>query len=354
MGAAGAASSKTPTWARAGLQDLFSDPATLLKQMGGLGLGGFGDVLSGFQNVPSQSIFGPMGQAAGPLGQYAAGAAQMGGPMALNAIQQAGGLFPAGAGLTGPSLQSSANLNALSPNFMQATFPFYGQLENLVGKSGSLVDQLLKSPGGPFQGQVAGAALGQLGNELPNGDIYNRAMALLKPQVRASFSDRGLGSSGAAIKGESDAASQLADQMAQQSAQNRIGLLGAGAAGEQANASMTNALASFLGQRTGALQAGIQGALGGMQAPGQIFNQFQGATGAGIQNILGGLQGLSGLNLAPLQALGAGGQSLGQALSPLSALYAGSRAPELQMLQAGAGASPLQKGFTTGLFGFGK
>lgn len=338
MGAAGAPSSKTPGWAKQGLYDIVMNPADALNQLGGLGLGGFGDILSGFQNIPSQNIFGPLGQMAGPTGQFSVQGANAGWPLTGQAIQNAQSLFNSSGQLAMPGIQSAADLSALQPQMLAATFPFYNDLK------GALDQQMAR---GPFQGEVAPAALRELGNMNVNGDIYNRAQDLLRPQVRAGFSDRGLGSSGAAIKEEGNQAQQLADTMAQQAAQNRIGYLNAGAAGEGANASMTGALSNIL-------NSVISGSLGGMTAPGQIFNQFEQGTGLGLQNIFQPATQMAGLNLGPLQALGAGTQDMTQLFAPMSQLYAGARAPELQFLQALSGAGPLQKGFTTGLFGFGK
>jgi hypothetical protein len=326
----------TPGWANEIFKNIFGPSGAAWKEGGGqaaMGWGPWGDVSGGFGAASPEAIFGPYSGMAGPMGDFSQQAAMFGGPAALNAAMASQGF----ANQANPLAAMSGNTAALSPQFMEATFPFYNQLQNLVGKTGSYMDTLLKEGGSPFSGQVAGAALKEAQNVGPSGDIYKRTMDLLTPQVRSSFAARGMGGSGAAIKEEGSQAQQLADKMAQEAYQNRAAFMGVGAQGEQANAAMTNALSSILGQRGNILQAGIQGALGGMQAPGQIFGQHMGAFGQGLQN----LAAAQGAQLGPMQALGAGSQMMSGLTGPMQALYGATREPYLQLLQAAAGASPL-------------
>jgi len=280
-------------------------------------------------------MLGPQyAQAGAALGGQAAGLDQLLSGMGMQGAQGAGGLNQLMPGFLAQGQQSLGNLNSLLGMDPAALMEMFG-----IGSAGG------KKAASPFSGQVASAALGQMGSMDIDGDIYNRAQALLKPQVRSAFSDRGMGGSGAAIKEESNQAQQLADQMAQQSAQNKIGLLGQAAAGEGANAAMTNALGSWdlgLGAQGGqVLNSLIQGGLGAAQAPGQMFGQMQGGLGGGLQN----MGAAAGLNQAGLGALLQGQNLSMQGLQMPTAIsrqvYDATRAPFNNMLAAITGASGL-------------
>jgi hypothetical protein len=137
-------------------------------------------------------------------------------------------------------------------------------------------------------------ALADVMDPTSQNSLFENAANLLTPRVRAAFSARGLGSSGSAIEEEGNQLQQLADSFALRQAQERQAALGT----------------------LGSLAQG-QGGLGvaGAQVPGQVFNQL--AQGGNLQQqaLLAAQQG----NLAPLQALQAGGGVFQQGLDmPLS------------------------------------
>lgn len=298
------------------------------------GVGGpmFQDVAAGQAGLPAGEMYGGLQGllgAANPLLRGLGQAAGQGGLQA-NAMNQL---------LSGMGMQTAggaSGLNALMPGFLGASAPFMSQLQRLVGQGGEF-ETLSRGAPGPFAGQVTPAALAQIANTGPQGDIYNRSVALLRPQVRSAFSSRGLGSSGAAIREESNQIQQLADAASTRAMQERIGLLGAGAQGEQANAAMTNALGDIFGRRLQGLGAAVQGALGGAQLPGQIFGQMQGGLGQGLQN----MAQAAGLNLSPIQAAMAGTQGTMQGYGAPFQLaqqaYQATRAPIAQGLGIGGG-----------------
>lgn len=132
-------------------------------------------------------------------------------------------------------------------------------------------------------------ALTDVMNPTQQNSLFANAANLLTPRVRAAFSARGLGASGAAVEEEGSQLRQLADSFAIRQAQERQQAL----------------------QTLGGL-AGGQGSLGvaGAQVPGQVFQQL--AQGGALQQqaLAAALQG----NLAPLQALASGGQVFQQGL----------------------------------------
>lgn len=306
------------------------------------------DLVGGYQSASPQQLWGGLSQLPGMAAMLGPAYAQAGAGLSGQAAGQdqllgQGGMFGAG---------QSNGLNQMMPGFLSQAQGAYGNLNNLLSMDPSKIMSMFNIAGGggskpasPFSGQVEGAALGQMGSMDPNGDIYNRAMALMKPQVRSGFADRGLVGGGQAIQAEGDQARQLADTMAQQSAQNKIGLLGQAAAGEGANASMTNALGQWnlgLGQQGGQLfNSLIQGGLGATQAPGQMFGQMQSGIGGGLQN----MAGAQGLNQGGLGALLQGQNLSMQGLQMPGAIsqqvYQDTRAPLNTMLQALTGASGL-------------
>lgn len=262
----GASGTEIPSLLRPYFAELFTEQGPLLQ-----------DIRMGREGLPNpfQNLGGLLEQArpaADILGQQGGWGGVQG---AMNNAFLAGQL-----GM--PIAQQAAGLSGQSENALAATFPFYNQLLSSVRQQGI--------------GQIGDQALGQIANTGPRGDIYERAAALLRPQVRAGFSARGLGSSGAAIREEGNQMQQLADSFAQRAMQERIGLLGAAAQGQGAESSM-------MGQR-------ISGSLGGAQLPGQIMNQFQQQYGGA----LGNLAASAGLNLTPMQASLAGTQALGAGL----------------------------------------
>lgn len=240
-----------------------------------------------------------------------------------------------------PQLLDAAGLggSALRGLSSQATENAYNQNSYMAGQAANLlmspnydwmgaanhyaqgIDSAVKGQNGTNGGsfgpsglseRVANAALGA--QPQWQSDIYNRAIADARPQVRSAFSARGLGGSGAAARGEDDAIQRITDQQAQQDVQNRIGALG-----------VASQAAGQAGQESGQWgQIGLgrgQLSLAASQMPGQIQGQF-------LANLLQGQQAQGG----PMNALGTGTQLFQQGLQmPLQTfnnLYQTSRAPQ--------------------------
>jgi hypothetical protein len=125
--------------------------------------------------------------------------------------------------------------------------------------------------------------------------IQQRAIAQGLPQVRASYSARGLGTSGEAARGEQDYVQRISDEMAQQAIQARLGGLNAAAA---ASGPASSEAVGFGNIGLGRGQLALQGA----QMPGDVLNQFLQGQQYGLQG-LGMAQQLQGY---PQQLLGTG------------------------------------------------
>lgn len=171
--------------------------------------------------------------------------------------------------------------------------------------------------------QVVDAALGAY-RALP-AEAYQRVVQDALPEVRSSYSARGLGTSGEAARGEQDYIQRTRDALHQQDVANQIAALGTGASAAGAAAS----------QAIGAQQAAIGRGNLGLQAsyaPGNILEQFQGLAG----NQLGYMGQAAGLQGAPLSLLGQGldlyGNALGLPLQYQQALYNFTRQPQLDLL----------------------
>lgn len=152
-------------------------------------------------------------------------------------------------------------------------------------------------------------------------DIQNRAIAEGLPQVRASYSSRGLGTSGEAARGEQDYVQRISDQMAQEAIQARLG--GLGIASQGANIAAGEA-ANFgnIGLGRGNL------ALQGSQMPMSVLNQMLQGQNLGIQ----GYGAIGQQQFQPLQLAGLGAGVWGQGMQfPLdytNTLFAASRQPQ--------------------------
>lgn len=308
-------------------------------------MGPISDVTAGMNGMPGSTLFGGYGQ----WPAMAQGAGQM-----FNQMGTQGGMNAYGA-------NASLGLNQMSdPNGGNAnnswlgslTRPSYGAAMDYAGPAYGMISGRTGGQPSAFSGAAEPAALSQMANTGPNGDIYNRTLAMLTPQVRSSYAARGLGGSGVAANAESTQAQQLADSFAQRAMQERIGLLGQAVGGEGANASMTGALGNTAASM---LNTRLNGSLNAARLPGQVLNDFMGVTG---QNI-GNSNSLAGLNMTPLQA-GMQGQNLSmqglqEPIALANQLYSLTRSPYLSLLQAGSGASPLGRADSyRGIFGIPK
>lgn len=152
------------------------------------------------------------------------------------------------------------------------------------------------------------------------GDIYDRAIADMRPQIRAAWSGRGLGSTGAAINAEEKSVQELTDKMTQQDVQNRINSLGV-AASAAGNAGQEGVGWGNVGVGWGNVGLGRGNlAMEATRLPAQIQGQF-------IQNQLAAQQGQAN----PMALLGQGTQLFNMGLQmPMQSfqnVYNNSRAP---------------------------
>lgn len=316
-------STKRPSWTYPGSNYLANGgfppgmtPENLQYQSGFLGdqtgqqLYPFNSLYGGMQNLPGQAQ-----QGGADLRQLAAMGAQQGFGNTMGLANMAPGLA-----------QQQMQMAGYAPGVLGASAGYGQMLNNAIGQGSSGVG----IPSGNLA-RITDAALNQANNVGVNGDIYQRTMDLMRPQIRAAYSARGLGTSGEAIQGENDQAMQLADTMAQQAYANRNAFLGTAAnAGSAEGAERVGLTNAGVNQALGLGGLGVQRgqlALGGMTAAPQAWN-----------SILGGQnQAFQGLNMAgqqqfqPLQLAGLGGGVYGQGLNmPLdfaNAMYGATRAP---------------------------
>jgi hypothetical protein len=161
-------------------------------------------------------------------------------------------------------------------------------------------------------------------------EAYQRVVAEGLPEVRASYSSRGLGASGGAARGEQDYIQRTRDQLYQQDVANQIAALQSGAAASGAAASQA------IGAQQAALGRGQLG-LAASQAPGQILGQFQQVATSPLDAMIAA----AGLQSQPLQLAGAGGQVYSQGLNlPLEyqqAIYEFTRDPAKTIMGALSG-----------------
>jgi hypothetical protein len=333
-GGGGGGQTKVPPWAQNALQYLIRDPFNSAGSIPGGGL--FGDISAGQNAMPGKDIYG------GLSGIPAMAASDM--PWLTNAARTYGqGAGNANANLAmmgyGGAKQSN-DLNAMLPQFMQASNAYGGKVNSLLsGGPGT--------PGGvgPQGSRAADMAAMFAKDTGPDGELYKRTLDLLTPQVNAAYASHGLGQTGMAAKAQGDTASRLADQFAQRANTERSQFLQNMVGGEGAAASMTGALGSQavglggIGAQNYGTQ--MQGALQAMGMPANLFSQFQAGLGGGIGN----MSQSAGLNMTPLQATQGAGQllqsSYGMPMNIAGQAYDVTRAPELAMLQASAGAAPL-------------
>ncbi len=183
--------------------------------------------------------------------------------------------------------------------------------------------------GGNVQGamgagqQVVDRALATA-DQLP-AEAYQRVVAEGLPEVRASYSARGLGTSGEAARGEQEYIQRTRDQLFQQDVANKIAALQTGASASGAAASQA------IGAQNAAIGRGQLGLGAANAIPGQLAG-FQDVAGAPL-NYMSQFAGLQG---APLDLVGQGlnlyGQGLQMPLQYQQALYNFTRQPQLDLL----------------------
>jgi hypothetical protein len=309
--------------------------------------GYFGDVGLG-QMFPYQNLYGGIQQNYPNIqrgGQYFADLGLQGTTHGQQSTTDLANQAWGNAGWAGAQLPQTSNLMALAMpafgvanQFAQGLSP---AIHGLNTQGGSGAGQQAMGAGRQAMGvgqQVLNAGLG-FGADL--ADIQQRAIAEGLPQVRASYSARGLGTSGEAARGEQDYVQRISDQMAQEAIQARLGGLGiaaqganaygqgAGVVGQGAGVAANEAAAfGNIGLGRGALSA--QAA----QLPGSVLNQFLQGQGQGLQNFgqVGNILTQAGQQqFQPLQLAGLGAGVWGQGqqfpLDYANTLFQASRQP---------------------------
>ena len=240
------------------------------------------------------------------------------------------------------------NIANMIPGAMDASMGYASMLNKFLGSGTG-------SAPGMTAGRVANAALAAANDVGPNSQLYERASALLRPEIRTAWSSRGLGSSGMSIGDESQQMQQLADSFAMRANQEKNAFLQTAAAGEGTQASENVGLGNInLGYGQLANQRG-QLALQASMLPGQILSQMAGVAGAPIDaaSAAAGLQGL------PLSLVGAGSQIFQQGvnnpLSTASNIYNLTRDPQKALLAALSGTQQTSSSpYYRGIFGVPK
>lgn len=254
---------------------------------------------------------------------------------------QAGGNYFAGLGLGGTG-QGYGNTSFLADQglgnarwatgILPQTMGTLGLQNNALQAANYYAQQLAPALQGRNMGggsgagqQVMSAAQGFNTKEL--ADIQQRAIAEGLPQVRASYSARGLGLGGEAARGEQDYVQRISDQMAQEAIQARLQGLGIMAQGANTAANEAAAFGN-IGLGRGNL------ALAGAQMPQAVLNQMLQGQGLGMQNFgqMGALLSQAGQQqFQPLQLAGLGAGVWGQGMQfPLdytNTLFGATRQP---------------------------
>jgi hypothetical protein len=271
------------------------------------GLGGyFGDV--GLASMfPYQDMYNGLAQ--GPT------RAQLGG----NYFSQLG------LGGTGAGYNATSGLARQAQGFGGQIGDTLGLQNNALAASNYYAQQLAPSiQGSNMQGmsgagqQVMNAGM-NFGADLSG--IQQRAIAEGLPQVRASYSSRGLGTSGESARGEQDYVQRISDQMAQEAIQARLGGLGVAAQGANIAAGEAANFGNIgLGRGNLALQSS--------QMPMSVLNQMLQGQNLGLQGLgAAGQQQFQPLQLAGLGA-GVWGQGMQFPLDYTNTLFAASRQPQ--------------------------
>jgi hypothetical protein len=396
-GGGGGGSSELPKFAKDIAQILFRGPAEqFAADQGphGLGQGIFGDINAGYNQVPIDQLFGGMGNAINSGQRVGQEYGDLSERLGLNGAQNAQDM----AAMSAHGANDSAAYNRLNSNFLDQSGRAYNGLMNRLNNAPTLdsrndpnAPQLGSLGGGPGLaggygvGTTGAAALKAANNVGPDSELYKSTLSFLRPQVTSSFSNRGMGGSGAAVSAEGDQARQLADSFAQRANSERNAFLqtaansegtAAGFQGARNNAlaniygsqagfegSKNNALANIFGSQAGITSGRnaalaniygtqVQGGLGATEAPGRVFSTMQGGLGQGIQNI----GNAAGQQLTPLQIAqaGLGGANAGiqTPINLQQMVYNYLRAPQSQLLGVPSSTGQQQQaGPRTGLLG---
>lgn len=199
---------------------------------------------------------------------FAAGA--MGQGLTADALNQGYGNAMWGAQAGFNQGLNQANLyNTLVPNVLQASNYYLNQ-----GVTPAIQGKFSSGPSGAGN-RVVDAGLG-FGADV--SAIQRRAIAEGLPQVRASYSARGLGLGGEAARGEQDYVQRISDAMAQQAIDARLGGLQAAAAAAGPAASEA---VGFGNIGLGRGQLGLQAA----QAPFDIMGSMINGNNAALQGL---------------------------------------------------------------------
>lgn len=299
---------KRPGYTRAGGDYLgegklpfgFTDPSQL-------------DALGGYFGDMGMSQMFPYQQMYGGLQQNFPSVQQGGNYFARMGLQGTAQGYPAVQGLANQAEGMGYNINDI-----------LALQNNALGASNYYAQSLAPSIAGTnMQGQ-SGAGQSVMNAGLNFGadlkDIQQRAIAEGLPQVRASYSARGLGTSGESARGEQDYVQRISDQMAQEAIQARLGGLGIAAQGANTAAGEAANFGNIgLGRGNLALQS--------TQMPQSILNAMLQGQNLGLQGLgAAGQQQFQPLQLAGLGA-GVWGQGQQFPLDYTNTLYAASRQP---------------------------
>jgi hypothetical protein len=271
------------------------------------------DALMGSLLFPGYDAFGGLAGQVGNAQQAGSITRQLG---ADATAQGYGNLMNLGQQSFGPLAQTQG-IAGLVPSAMDAS-NYYLNRGVTPGVQGTNVQGAM----GAGQ-QVVDAALSAY-RAMP-ADAYQRVVADALPEVRSSYSARGLGLSGEAARGEQDYIQRTRDDLYQKDVANQIAALGTGAAASGAAAS----------QAIGAQQAAIARGQLGLNASNSIpqqLGQFQNIAGAPLDY----MQQVAQLQGAPLEMLGQGlnlyGAGLNLPLQYQQSLYNFTRQPQLDLL----------------------
>jgi len=233
----------------------------------------------------------------------------------------------------------AGNIAGMIPNAMEAA-NYY-----LQGVTGATQGNNIIGASGAGQ-QVVDAALGSA-RQMP-AEAYQRVVADALPEVRSSYSDRGLGTSGESARGEQEYIQRTRDKIYQQDVANQIAALGTAASASGAAASQA------IGAQQAAAQRGQLG-LQASQAPGQILQQMQGVNGSALDALASALGIQAGPGQLAQQGMEGYSQGLNLPLQYQQEIYNLTRDGGKGLLNALAGQQQsVSKSDYRGLFGIKK
>lgn len=275
-----------------GFPDQFDELGRLIGGQNPWSSGIYGDAFWAGTALPAQQVYGHDGPLTAQWNRvpqlFQAGA--MGQGLTADALAQGYGNAMWGAQAGHNQALNQANLyNTLVPNLLQSSNYYLNQ-----GVTPAIQGKFSSGPSGAGN-RVVDAGLG-FGADV--AAIQRRAIAEGLPQVRASYSARGLGTSGEAARGEQDYVQRISDALAQQAIDAKLGGLQAAAA---ASGSAASEAVGFGNIGLGRGQLGLQAA----QAPFDIMGSMLAGNNAALQG-LGMGQQMQGY---PQQLMGMGMQN---------------------------------------------